>query len=183
MDFGDILDQWEKEDAKPRGPGISKKGDPGKSAAPGAERNAAGKTDGVSVQKISPLEKWLRINGVHDKDAEETGPGRNAAGRISRETSAQRRRRLLAKRPDALIDLHGLTGDEAWDALERFFADAKRRALEKILVIHGKGNHSESGAVLKRCARDFIERCPFAGENGHGGAAEGGSGVTWVLLK
>ncbi|MDR2134570.1 MAG: Smr/MutS family protein [Treponema sp.] len=132
---------------------------------------------------ISPLEKWLRVNGVYDKDAEENGPGRDAAGSGSGERPGQKRRRLLAKKPDAVIDVHGLTGDEAWDALERFFTDAKHRSLEKLLVIHGKGNHSGGEAVLKRRVREFIERCPFAGESGHGNAAEGGSGVTWVLLK
>jgi DNA-nicking Smr family endonuclease len=35
--------------------------------------------------------------------------------------------------------------------------------------------------VLKRTVREFIERCPFAGESGQGPA--GGAGATWVLLK
>jgi DNA-nicking Smr family endonuclease len=36
---------------------------------------------------------------------------------------------------------------------------------------------------LKRSVREFIERCPHAGENGHEKAASGGSGATWVILK
>ncbi|MDR1586190.1 MAG: Smr/MutS family protein [Treponema sp.] len=172
MDFGDILDKWEKGSAGPRRAGVSKK-----------EAGESAPAAGNGSQQISPLEKWLRINGVYDKDAEETGAGRDAAGSGSGEKPGERRRRLLAKKPDAVIDIHGLTGDEAWEALERFFADAKHQSLEKLLVIHGKGNHSGGEAVLKRRVREFVERCPFAGENGHGSAAEGGSGATWVLLK
>jgi DNA-nicking Smr family endonuclease len=105
-----------------------------------------------------------------------------------KENPAERRRRRLRKSPDGTIDLHGLTRDEAWNALEIFFNDAKTNEFEKLLIIHGKGNHSsEPGAtetgVLKQTVRDFIERCPFAGENGYSSPAKGGTGSTWVLLK
>jgi hypothetical protein len=178
MDFGDIFDKWEKGSAGPRRTGVSGK-EAGKTGK-GQAGKTGGKSAGSMPSEISPLEKWLRINGVYDKDAAENG---DPAGSSSGERPGQRRRRLLAKKPDAVIDIHGLTADEAWEALERFFADAKHRSLEKLLVIHGKGNHSNGEAVLKRRVREFIERCPFAGENGHGNTAEGGSGTTWVLLK
>ncbi|MDR2551704.1 MAG: Smr/MutS family protein [Treponema sp.] len=122
------------------------------------------------------LDQWNKQAGpVHNKDADL--PPRA-------ETSASRRRRLLRKSPDGIIDLHGLTRDQAWNALGVFFNDAKIQGLEKLLVIHGKGSHSPSETgVLTRTTRDFIERCPFAGESGLSGAAQGGSGSTWVLLK
>ncbi|GHV85792.1 hypothetical protein AGMMS50230_14000 [Spirochaetia bacterium] len=139
----------------------------------------------MDFEKI--LNQWDKTAGpVYDKDAELTLGAET-------ESAAVRRRRLLRKSPDAVIDLHGLTRDKAWDTLTVFFGDARNNALEKLLVIHGKGNHSgenesagdterETG-VLKRTVRDFIERCPFAGESGYGNAAAGGSGSTWVLLK
>jgi DNA-nicking Smr family endonuclease len=115
--------------------------------------------------------------GVYDKDAADPAAHEKAAAQ------ARRRRRLRTKRPDATLDLHGQTQDEARLSLENFFHDGKQRGLEKLLVIHGKGNHSPEGSVLSRAVREFIERCPFAGESGGGDAASGGSGVTWVLLK
>ncbi|MDR0402774.1 MAG: Smr/MutS family protein [Treponema sp.] len=98
---------------------------------------------------------------------------------------------MLRKRPDGTIDLHGLNREEAWEALVRFFDNARERKLEKLLVIHGKGNHGGNSAftgnggsgILKSTVRDFIERCPFAGESGYSGAPLGGTGSTWVLLK
>jgi DNA-nicking Smr family endonuclease len=99
------------------------------------------------------------------------------------EGRGEKRRRLLARKPDALIDLHGLTQDEAWAALNLFFDDAKRRGLEKVLIIHGKGSHSAGFGPLKRLVKDFIQRCPAAGESGHNPPSGGGGGATWVLIK
>jgi DNA-nicking Smr family endonuclease len=82
-----------------------------------------------------------------------------------------------------VIDLHGLKRDEAWVALENFFEEGRRRGLEKLLVIHGKGNHSVGEGLLKRLTARFIENCPFAGEWGHSPARGGGGGASWVILK
>jgi DNA-nicking Smr family endonuclease len=160
MDFGDILEQWDRQTAKPRRSGKS---------APGG-----GKT-GEEPERVDPLEAWLRINGIYDKDAETETTLSSEAG--------SKRRRLLAKTADAVLDLHCMTRDEAWTALDTFFRDSRRRGFEKLLVIHGKGNHSKGDVVLKETVRSFIENCPFAGESGHGKATAGGSGATWVLLK
>jgi DNA-nicking Smr family endonuclease len=175
MDFGDILDEWEGRTAK----------SPGKRSGPRDLKRikkdpsrSSGEQEGypsLEPKRTDPLTAWLRVNGVDDKDARAEGEGISAA---------ERRRRLLAKRPDAVIDLHGQSRDEAWETLEAFFYTSRQRGLEKVLIIHGKGHHSEGcEAVLKRMVRDFVERCPFAGESGHGSAAFGGAGSTWVLLK
>jgi hypothetical protein len=154
MHFGDILDQWERSGA-------------------GAVSGKRNETGGAMPEPVHPMDAWLRINGVYDKDSEaDAGPN-----------AASERRRLRHKKPDAAIDIHGLTRDEAWEALDRFFSESRGNGLEKLLVIHGKGNHSAGEAVLKRMVREFIERCPFAGESGQGKAAGGGEGATWVLLK
>ena len=127
------------------------------------------------------LDQWHKRSGqVYDKDKELL--------LHATESAASRRRRLIRKSPEATIDLHGMTRDQAWDALWDFFNTAKCQSLEKVLVIHGKGiQTAESGqgseGVLKKLVRDFIERCPFAGENGYSSASSGGSGSTWVLLK
>ncbi|MDR1596237.1 MAG: Smr/MutS family protein [Treponema sp.] len=159
MDFGDILDQWDRGTVNPKWKTASAK----QNGKPGTER-------------VDPFTAWLRINGTVDKDAETA----LTAGKSDR---GERRRRLLAKKPDAALDLHGLTRDEAWLALDNFFRAGQQQGFDKLLIIHGKGNHSERAGVLKRTVRDFIERCAFAGESGQSSAAEGGSGATWVFLK
>ena len=99
------------------------------------------------------------------------------------EKHTQGSRRLLNKKPDAVIDLHGLTQEEAWTMLDEFFRQSRSMGFEKVLVIHGKGNHSQTGAVLKEVSRKFIEFCPYAGASGRSSSSSGGSGATWVLLK
>lgn len=124
------------------------------------------------------LDQWDKYSGpVYNKDEELA---------VRSESPASRRRRLHRKPPDASIDLHGFTQEQAWDALETFFAESKNNGLEKLLVIHGKGNHSLTDGqapILKKTVQNFIERCPYAGENGDGNGTLGGSGSTWVLLK
>ena len=155
MDFGDILNKWENQ-------------------SPGRKAGSGGQEDEASENKINPMDYWLRTKGVYDKDAEDP----------DRAVSAQeKRRRLKNKRPDAQIDIHGMNREEAWQALENFFNDSKAAGHEKVLIIHGKGNHCTSESVLKRMVPDFIEHCPFAGESGRGKSAAGGEGATWVLLK
>ncbi|QQO08948.1 Smr/MutS family protein [Breznakiella homolactica] len=172
MDFGDILDQWERQNR-------DGSRDSGKKAPPdssGTKRPAGPDTaarDQFS-EKADPMTIWLRNNGVYDKDAE--------AG-LSEASPARNRQRLLKKKADAAVDLHGLTRDEAWASLEAFFADSRRKGFEKVVIIHGKGTHSEGEAVLKRTVREFLERCPYAGERGYNPSASGGTGATWVLLK
>ncbi|MDR2069954.1 MAG: Smr/MutS family protein [Treponema sp.] len=161
MDFGDILEAWDKQTAQAG------------TARTGKKRGISGAGEGEAA--VDPMTAWLRMNGVYDKDAE------NPEG--DRRQTAERRRRLRTKKPDAILDLHGLNRDEAWTALETFFEESRRQEMEKVLLIHGKGNHSEKEAVLKRIVLHFIEKCPYAGESGHPNAEFGGSGATWVLLK
>jgi DNA-nicking Smr family endonuclease len=140
--------------------------------------------EGIGMNFADILNEW-------DKRADVAGnPGsKNIALEKSRGEEdpqpdrALERRRLLQKKPDAVIDLHGLTQDEAWEALDNFFTKSKSMEHEKVLIIHGKGNHSDNEGVLKALTGKFIERCPLAGQSGHGNASMGGSGATWVLLK
>ncbi len=195
MDFGDILDAWEKQCAVPQGDrkrrkarslektrekdrGGSQKQDalpvpaalPGDvhSTVPGAAKTAAKKTP------RDMLAEWLDTHEVTDKDA-----GHPDASPVK----GAERARLLRKAPDARIDLHGLTQDTAWEELDAFFKECSEKKLEKVLIVHGKGNHSAGEAVLSRLTRKFIEKCPLVGESGHNPAHTGGSGATWVFLK
>lgn len=177
MDFGSILDQWDglkKSDTARRGPG--RKANASWMETDTEESSDKGSDDPAGVEEppqINPQLAWMRRHGMIDKDREEE----------EAETPAERRRRLHHARADAILDLHGLTRDEAHEQLERFFALAKREGYEKVQIVHGKGNHSEGEAILKRDVRQFLETCSWAGESGSADAKNGGSGVTWVLLK
>jgi DNA-nicking Smr family endonuclease len=52
-----------------------------------------------------------------------------------------------------------------------------------VLVIHGKGMHSEGEPVLGRTARRVIEASPWTGGYGPAERSQGGSGALWVAVK
>ena len=194
MDFGDILNQWntiqknEKIRAKEKSkvPQVSHK----MANAPTPEEKAAkrraklmaeGRTYEAQMEEdakkqINPMELWLRRYGVTDKD--------KAAEEYEERTKMENREYLRTMRPEARIDLHGLTRDQAWPRLESFVNDCIRRGLKKILIIHGKGNHSNgSDPVLGPMVRTFIEQNKNLGSSGHPDRSMGGNGATWVIIK
>ena len=179
MDFGSVLDEWDKmqkeakRQARVGNPVSGKKANaPEKNKAPS---NRSGEENGFT-KRINPEEAWLRRYGVVDKDkiaAEEA------------ERSRERSQRYVKDMPiEARIDLHGLTREEARSRLSVFVGDCAKRGLRKILIVHGKGIHTTgSESVLGEVVRKFIEQDKRCGRSGHPDRRMGGSGATWVCLK
>ena len=144
-----------------------------------AEKQEKAKGEKPKVEKpkeqIDPMTLWLRRYGVVDKDAEEE--------KLQQKMSQLDRNYLRNMAPEASIDLHGLTKEEATARLDSFVAECIRRKITKILIIHGKGNHSSTEPVLAKLVHDYIERNYHLGESGHPDKTEGGRGATWVIIK
>jgi hypothetical protein len=92
-------------------------------------------------------------------------------------------RELEALPVDAALDLHGLRAAEAEARLEAFLRESAASGLRKVLVVHGKGNHSPEEPVLRAVVRRVLERSVQAGRSGAAPKSQGGSGATWVLLR
>lgn len=124
----------------------------------------------------NPMEVWIDRYGVIDKDS--------LAERDSNREKFTSRKNIIALRFDGKIDLHGLNAMEAEKRLAQFVSECERNGYKKILIIHGKGIHSQSGnVVLESMVRRFIEQDKRLGTSGHPEASDGGSGATWVILK
>lgn len=54
------------------------------------------------------------------------------------------------------LDLHGLTREEALEALPRFLQSAQRKGQKAVLVITGKGNHSPEEPVLHQAVASWL---------------------------
>ena len=119
------------------------------------------------------MDEWLWKYEIYDKDA-------NAGVTY---IPGEKRRLLVQKKPDDILDIHGFTSEKAWLSLEDFFFNAKEKNYQKLRIIHGKGNHTKGLSVLGIVVRKYIEKCQFAGESGFEKSANGGSGAVWVLLK
>ncbi len=86
---------------------------------------------------------------------------------------------------DDEIDLHGLTREEAKRKLEEFFLISKQEKLKIVLVITGKGKHSEKGASLKPFVEKWIktEGSIYVKSYGIAPKLHGGEGAIVVFLK
>ena len=82
------------------------------------------------------------------------------------------------------LDLHGLTRDEAHQAMTQFLNQALAQGKRCLRIIHGKGLGSPGGVpVLKYLSRQWLTRheeiLAFCQPNAH----EGGAGALLVLLR
>ena len=86
---------------------------------------------------------------------------------------------------DDTIDLHGLTRREALLNLRNTLTYAKGRRL-RILVITGKGNHSEDGyGVIREAVCNFLEKegKVYIREYGFAPRKNGGEGAIEIFTK
>lgn len=87
----------------------------------------------------------------------------------------------------AHVDLHGMTREQAHDAVVRFLADARIRRLRCVLVVHGRGHHSEGQIpVLKLSVQRWLRRgvlksWVFAFATAR--PVDGGPGAMYVMLR
>jgi len=99
------------------------------------------------------------------------------------------RRRLRALRrgeidPDLEVDLHGLRSGEAQRVVRSALAEAIATRSRCVLIVHGRGTRSESGAVLRAALPEWLAEEPHAAAILAFAAAEGRHhGATYVLLR
>jgi len=100
--------------------------------------------------------------------------------------SAQRLKRGQT-RPDARIDLHGMTQAEAHRALDEAVLNSRARGRRCLLVITGKGSVSSGkGGVLRQMVPRWLNQAPLraailAIETAQ--PRDGGGGAIYVLLR
>lgn len=111
------------------------------------------------VRKIEESEQRLFLEAIgglkldvkfHEESTDE--PVQTKPGSGSRMKQLRRGTILV----DYELDLHGLSKDEAIDALNSFIKGAYRREQKAVLVITGKGNHSPEEPVLKKAVDKWL---------------------------
>ena len=91
-------------------------------------------------------------------------------------------------RPEARLDLHGQTREEALRAAERFVLRSRADGHRAVLVIHGRGQNSEAGEpVLRPALHEWLASAAAARAGvmafAPAPARAGGTGATVVLLR
>ncbi len=96
------------------------------------------------------------------------------------------RKNDLSKSPDAILDLHGKTKEEALISVQSFVMGGHRQRQRSILIITGKGHHSgEGGPVLNQAVRSWLQRHghPYIKDFSSASPRYGGTGALWVDLR
>lgn len=114
------------------------------------------------------------------------GDGQRYAARAAGVSHAQVSELRAGKvRAEATLDLHGEQVEPAVARLQQFLVESRRLGRRCVLVIHGKGTHSEHGAPL----REGVLHALLGRLSGlvHALAsatrADGGEGATYVMLR
>jgi DNA-nicking Smr family endonuclease len=174
MDFGKILDEWEKRKEShipmrddSESDALSTPNDPPEVTKPDENANRE-------------LLRWLTIHGVQDKDDN----NHKAETEIdNKKNRIAKTRRIIAMAPETSLDLHGLTVKEATIAVLTFLRSSAAAGREKVLIVHGKGIHSKADHVLSDLVKRLLESEPLAGAFGPASQKQGGKGATWVRIR
>lgn len=115
--------------------------------------------DGQAVATADTEEDHTFLKAMAELDEVERRP-RNSS--VQRHVALQRRgmQREIRRgnlRPDATLDLHGLTEEAAYDELRGFLNSAKSAKHTWVLVVCGKGLHSERRAVLREAMPRWLK--------------------------
>ncbi len=76
------------------------------------------------------------------------------------------------------IDLRGMTGDEAWGAVDKYFDEAQIAGFHTVRLIHGKGT-----GALKKALWEYLKKDSRVASFRIGQFGEGDGGVTVVEVK
>ncbi len=111
---------------------------------------------------------------------------------VDKDLNIQRRHKLKKK----LIDLHGYTLDEANIVVEKFILDCFENNISQLIIITGKGLHSENErnpfvskelGILKNSVPEYIKNninlMKIIKEIREAEIEDGGSGAFYVFLK
>lgn len=87
--------------------------------------------------------------------------------------------------PEAKLDLHGLTRQEAREKVRFFLEDATFQGLKTVLIITGRGKGSSDGPVLRQFMEGYLssDARAWVVEWGRAPARYGGEGALVVFLK
>jgi len=109
---------------------------------PREKRTAGGETEGdahARARLAALVAGGVRFDVQRDEDGGVRGQ------RAGVDPGALRSLRNGRARPDAEVDLHGLTGAEAEHEVVRFIRQRRQRGARVVRIVHGKGLHSEGG--------------------------------------
>jgi DNA-nicking Smr family endonuclease len=150
-------------------------------AGPQREASSSSRATSTGPQATSPTKSQVAAPNA-------AGPNRNPGATLALASRAELKKLRAGKiRPQQTIDLHGFTRDNAYRRLCHEVARAATADFRCLLVIHGKGQHSDIGAVtIRDSLRDWLKQPPLAQLVAGCTLAQpkdGASGASYLLLR
>jgi len=81
------------------------------------------------------------------------------------------------------LDLHGLTVDQARQALITFFSECELAGLRNVIIVHGKGFGSKGKPVIKAMVNRWLQQTERVLAFHSALPKDGGNGAVYILLK
>ncbi len=149
-------------------------------AGPAADQSAVDKSE----EKVELTDDELFLESLGNMDS----VFRDEIPEDEEVTASPRRMRQLRQgklAPEAKLDLHGLTRQEAREKVRFFLEDATFQGLKTVLVITGRGKGSSDGPVLRQFMEGYLssDAKAWVVEWGRAPARYGGEGALVVFLK
>jgi len=146
----------------------------------------------LSQKLLKPLKLLQKKHSkAHHFFEEKTKAQKNASKSMDKNSLKKLKRGKL--KPQAKLDLHGLTADEAYNSLIRFIIRSHEINKRLLLVITGKGQRSYNrgngpvlGGVLKQKVPHWLRSdpiSPYVLEFVEAHQKDGGAGALYVYLK
>jgi DNA-nicking Smr family endonuclease len=86
--------------------------------------------------------------------------------------------------PEASLDLHGYTAEQARSALIQFLEYCSQQQLKVVCIVHGKGfGSSDKKAVIKPLVNKWLQEADEVLAFTSAQPRDGGTGAVYVLLK
>lgn len=163
----------------------------GRRVAGAGESESAGRSSASAESRAGDLDAAARARldalvagGVRFEVEREDGWVEGLRAGVSRRVLRELRRSGIE--PEAVIDLHGLAAEQAGREVGRFIRDSHRRGQRLLLVVHGKGTHSEGGVgvLIDRAVQALTEgaAAPLVDAFVTAPARLGGTGALLVQL-
>jgi len=124
------------------------------------------------------LDEWENRGGRRDREPFDKDEAAAAA-------PAPVPRSVMEKAPvEDSLDLHGLLQEQAAATLRAYLRESRLEGRRKVLVIHGKGLHSENRkGVLGDAVRQVLVKDRNVAAWGEADRKQGGKGACWVWLS
>jgi DNA-nicking Smr family endonuclease len=84
---------------------------------------------------------------------------------------------------ESRLDLHRLVVEEAREAVYGFINDCYEHDLRTVLILHGKGERSETPAKLKNCAAFWLRELETVQAYCSAQPRHGGAGALYLMLR